>query len=116
MLFYSSEYANSKWLDDETYQHEPIQPVSHYYTVKRAYSGATTIRMKHYIKGELKVDNTDTVVILAGANNFSKTQASSELIALDIFEMVDVKKIHISSVTYRPGLQSEGDGKYYSFK
>ena len=84
--------------------------------VKRAYGGATTTRLKHYIKGDLVVDKPDTVIITGGTNNFTKTFQSVEEIAGEILEIVKtcrnagVKNILVSSITCRPKFQCKVDG------
>ena len=86
------------------------------YTVKRAYGGATTTRLKYYVKGDLLVDRPDTVIINAGTNNFTKTNQTVNQIANEILDIVktchegQVKKICVSSITCRPKFQSKVDG------
>ena len=86
------------------------------YAVKRAYGGATTTRLNHYIKGDLAVDKPDTVIINGGTNNFTKTFISVEEIAEEILEIVEtcrnagVKNILVSSITCRPKFQCKVDG------
>ena len=79
--------------------------------VKRAHGGATTSRLKHYVKGDLEIDNPDTVIINGGTNNLTKTNQSVEEITEEILDIVDicrkhgVKNILVSSITCRPEFQ-----------
>ena len=83
--------------------------------VKRAYGGATTSRLKHYVKATLNIDTPDTIIIHAGTNNLTKTKQTVEEIASDIFDIVEtcqqegVRNIFISSITCRPQHQSKID-------
>ena len=85
------------------------------YAVKRAYGGATTTRLKHYVKGDIAVDKPDTIIINGGTNNFTKTSLSDEEIVDEICEIVDicrqygVKSILVSSITCRPEFQRRVD-------
>ena len=85
------------------------------HAVKRAYGGATTTRLMHYVKGDLSLDNPDTIIINGGTNNFTKTIYSDKEIAEDIFQIVDicrqsgVKNIFVSSITCRPEFQQRVD-------
>ena len=83
--------------------------------VKRAHGGATTQRLKHYVKGDIEIDNPDTVIINGGTNNLSKTNQSVEEITEEILDIVyicrqhGIKNILVSSITCRPEFQGKID-------
>ena len=91
------------------------EEITNGYAVKRAYGGATTTRLKHYVKGDLAVDKPDTIIINGGTNNFTKTSLSDEEIVYEICEIVDicrqygVNSILVSSITCRPEFQRRVD-------
>ena len=91
------------------------EEITNGYAVKRAYGGATTTRLKHYVKGDLAVDKPDTIIINGGTNNFTKTSLSDEEIVDEICEIVDIcrqygiKSIFVSSITCRPEFQRRVD-------
>ena len=83
------------------------------HAVKRASGGATALQLKYYAHGTLKEDHSDTVIINAGTNNFTKKKQSAKETVDEIMEIVKtcrsegVKHVYVSSITCRPEYQTQ---------
>ena len=81
--------------------------------VKRVFPGSTASQLNHYVHASLEDDKSNTVIICAGSNNFTKKKQNAEDITKEIISIVEtccsggVKTIFISSLTCRPSYQRE---------
>ena len=97
--------------------HQPLTPRHSRIVIKKQNTNKkkTFAFIKYWflviVKGDLEIDNPDTVIINGGTNNLTKTNQSAEEITEEILDIVDicrkhgVKNILVSSITCRPEFQ-----------
>ena len=77
-------------------------------TVKRAFPGATTSQLNHYVKASLVEDKPNKIIICGGTNNLSRKNQSVSDIVKEIVEIVGscrcggVKQTFVSSLICNP--------------
>ena len=84
--------------------------------IKRSFGGATASMLNYYSHEIINEYKPDTVIIMAGTNNFSKKRhQSAQQIAEEIMQIVEtfqrngIKNILISSIPCRPRFQNKVD-------
>ena len=80
--------------------HQPLTPRHSRIVIKKQNTNKkkTFAFIKYWflviVKGDLEIDNPDTVIINGGTNNLTKTNQSAEEITEEILDIVDICRKH----------------------